>query len=160
MKKSQALTNDTPAASDPLAPTQAQAVVTRKVFKMSATIPTGSYENLSPSVEIEYAIPDGATPPDNIQVLIDLMQDLGHMIYPIAFGQTKALPIDAAMKSPNPQVAISKVYMASPVFKWLATTNREIALSLVQDRAHMHSVKYNPQFENDADEDSEIIDKP
>jgi len=44
--------------------TTPQPIISRMTFSLACTIPTGNYENLTPKIEIEYIVPEGAVPPN------------------------------------------------------------------------------------------------
>lgn len=130
--------------------TTPQPYLTRCTFKLSATIPTGDYQNLTPQIEVEYVVPEGAMPPDNIDVMNSLSMDIAAFVVPQATQQTNIINTrtvyEAALKAGKTEdlivLDIAAAFSAgSPLFRWLTTFDRPAARRIV--RARINSYKDN-----------------
>lgn len=119
-----------------------QPYVSRALYKMAVTIPTGNYENLTPSVEIEYVVPEGAIPPDHLDVLDDLRLNIAAGVLPLVQQQTNGVSnevissiLHKAGDEERAKREIAATFMtAAPTFKWLSTFDRASARRLVTNR--------------------------
>lgn len=113
-----------------------QPYVSRMTFRLGATIPTGDYANLSPSIEITYDLPEGATPPQSTAVLDELRGSLVDSVYPMIIEQTNKIHLTVKMmqSSDNEQETIRKALSASPLFSWLSTIDPVSASMIVGHR--------------------------
>lgn len=122
----------TPAPSAPSAPPTWK--VSQLTFRVSATIPTGNYENIQPMIEIVIDVPEGANPPNNDVMVASLQHQLALGVIPSILQITSLINIVPYLKDADPTKAVSLAYLnACPPFKWLSTVDRDLARSIVID---------------------------
>lgn len=121
-----------------------QPYISRVTFKMGATIPTGDYANLTPSIEITYDVPEGAASPTYTTVLDELRQSIVDAVYPMIINQTSKIHLTIKMmqSSDNEQLTIRTAFSASPLFLWLSTIDPVSAAMIVEQRLEAYEKAY------------------
>jgi hypothetical protein len=122
--------------------TEPQCTISRMTFSLDVTIPTGNYENLRPKIEITYDVPEGAIPPNEVEQLDILREQVSLFIFPLVEAQTAAINVKAMATQESEMKA--KLEMAatwsasSPLFNWLKTFNRPLAGKLLSNRINYY----------------------
>jgi len=115
--------------------------ITQITFRMGATVPTGDYQNIQPMIEMIVNIPDGATPPDNAQMMERLQHEMALGVLPSIQMITETIDLEPFvtakindLKAPSNIKAVSVAYAAAcPMFKWLSMVDRALARQFVVD---------------------------
>jgi len=127
--------------------------VSQLTFRVSATIPTGNYENIQPMIEMVIDVPEGATPPNNDVMVASLQHQLALGVIPSILQITSLINITPYLKDADPTKAVSLAYLnACPPFKWLSTVDRDLARSVVIDAINEARKDHDPLGNLDANE--------
>lgn len=122
--------------------TEPQCTISRMTFSLECTIPSGEFGNLKPKIEITYDVPEDAIPPNEVEQLDMMREQIALFIFPLVEAQTAGINVKAMALNENETKAkleIAATYStSSPLFNWLKTFNRPLAGKLLSNRINYY----------------------